>query len=108
MDKYYRKSQQVRRLIANDYDKAFAACDVLLGPVSPTTAFKRGEKVSDPLQMYLSDIFTIATNLAGLPAVSVPFGTADGLPVGLQIQGPVWSDQRVLAVGAGIEQLLVG
>jgi aspartyl-tRNA(Asn)/glutamyl-tRNA(Gln) amidotransferase subunit A len=107
-DAYYRKAQQVRRLMAADYERAFAACDVLLGPVSPTTAFKRGEKVSDPLQMYLSDIFTIATNLAGLPAVSVPFGSAEGLPVGLQIQGAPWTDARVLAVAGALERLAAG
>ncbi len=104
-DAYYKKAQQVRRLIAADFERAFAACDCLLGPVSPTTAFKRGEKLSDPLQMYLSDIFTIAANLAGVPAVSVPFGADGGLPVGLQLQAPFWHDARMLSMAAALESL---
>jgi aspartyl-tRNA(Asn)/glutamyl-tRNA(Gln) amidotransferase subunit A len=102
-DAYYKKAMQVRRLICQDYERAFAQCDVILGPVSPTTAFKRGEKLADPLQMYLSDIFTIATNLAGVPAVSVPCGRdAQGLPIGAQIQGPLFADRLVLQVAAGL------
>ncbi len=105
-DAYYKKAQQVRRLICNDYANAFAQCDLLLGPVSPTTAFKLGEKLSDPLQMYLSDIFTIATNLAGVPAISVPFGAdATGLPVGLQLQAPQWADALLLRAAAGLMAL---
>jgi aspartyl-tRNA(Asn)/glutamyl-tRNA(Gln) amidotransferase subunit A len=104
-DAYYKKAQQVRSLICSDFAKAFSQCDVLLGPVSPTTAFKRGEKLSDPLQMYLSDIFTIATNLAGVPGISVPYGTAEGLPVGLQLQAPLWADERLLAAAAALEAL---
>ncbi len=105
-DAYYKKAQQVRRKICDDYATAFAACDVLLGPASPTTAFKAGEKASDPLQMYLSDIFTIATNLAGVPGISVPFGSDEqGLPVGMQLQAPMWADARMLAVAAGLEAL---
>jgi len=104
-DAYYKKAQQVRSLICDDFAKAFAQCDVLLGPVSPTTAFKRGEKLSDPLQMYLSDIFTIATNLAGIPGISVPFGLDAGLPVGLQLQGPLYADGKLLAAAAGLEAL---
>jgi len=104
-DAYYKKAQQVRSLICDDFTNAFAQCDVLLGPVSPTTAFKRGEKLSDPLQMYLSDIFTIATNLAGIPGISVPFGMDAGLPVGLQLQGPLYADAKLLAVAAGLEAL---
>ena len=105
-DAYYKKAMQVRRLLCQDYERAFASCDLILGPVSPTTAFKVGEKTSDPLQMYLSDVFTIATNLAGVPGVSVPFGNDDqGLPVGMQLQGPMWSDARLLSIAAALEQL---
>jgi len=105
-DAYYKKAQQVRRLMCRDYEQAYAKCDVILGPVSPTTAFKFGEKLSDPLQMYLSDIFTIAANLAGVPAISVPFGAdAKGLPIGLQVQGAQFADDLVLRVAAGLEQL---
>ena len=105
-DAYYKKAQQVRRKICDDYANAFASCDVLLGPASPTTAFKVGEKTSDPLQMYLSDIFTIATNLAGVPGISVPFGADEqGLPVGMQLQAPIGNDQRLLAAAAGLEVL---
>jgi aspartyl-tRNA(Asn)/glutamyl-tRNA(Gln) amidotransferase subunit A len=104
-DAYYKKAQQVRRLVCLDFDKAFAACDVILGPVSPTTAFKRGEKLSDPLQMYLSDIFTIATNLAGVPGISVPFGRDGKLPVGLQLQAPQWADAKLLTTAAALEAL---
>ena len=103
-DAYYKKAQQVRRKICDDYATAFASCDVLLGPVSPTTAFKSGEKTADPLQMYLSDIFTIATNLAGVPGISVPFGSDEqGLPVGMQFQAPMWADGAMLAAAAGLE-----
>ena len=78
----------------------------MLGPASPTTAFKLGEKSSDPLQMYLSDIFTIATNLAGVPGICVPFGSDEsGLPVGMQLQAPMWADTRLLQAAAGLEAL---
>ncbi|HAT09347.1 MAG TPA: Asp-tRNA(Asn)/Glu-tRNA(Gln) amidotransferase GatCAB subunit A, partial [Planctomycetes bacterium] len=102
-DAYYKKAQQVRRLICRDYETAFAACDVILGPTSPTTAFKLGEKLSDPLQMYLSDIFTIASNLAGTPSLSLPAGRDEqGLPIGMQLQGPMFSDARLLAVAQAL------
>ena len=105
-DAYYKKAQQVRRKICDDYAAAFTSCDVLLGPVSPTTAFKSGEKTADPLQMYLSDIFTIATNLAGVPGISVPFGSDEqGLPVGMQFQAPMWADGAMLAAAAGLAAL---
>lgn len=105
-DAYYKKAQQVRAKICQDYTDAFAACDVILGPASPTTAFKVGEKTADPLQMYLSDIFTIATNLAGVPGLSVPFGADEqGLPVGMQLQGPMWSDGKLLAIAEALEKL---
>jgi aspartyl-tRNA(Asn)/glutamyl-tRNA(Gln) amidotransferase subunit A len=105
-DAYYRKAQQVRRKISDDFAAVFSACDVLLGPSSPTTAFKVGEKTSDPLQMYLSDVFTIAANLAGIPAISVPFGTDEGkLPVGLQLQAAQWGEPTLLRAAAGLESL---
>jgi aspartyl-tRNA(Asn)/glutamyl-tRNA(Gln) amidotransferase subunit A len=105
-DAYYKKAQQVRRLVCRDYEQAYTKCDVILGPVSPTTAFKAGEKLSDPLQMYLSDIFTIAANLSGVPAVSVPFAK-DGknLPIGLQIQGRQFADDQVMRVARALEKL---
>ena len=85
-DAYYLKGQKVRTLIRRDFEKAFESCDVVVAPVAPTTAFKLGEKTDDPLTMYLSDIFTISVNLAGLPGMSMPCGYDDkGLPIGLQI-----------------------
>ena len=105
-DAYYKKAQQVRRKLCDDYATVFAACDVLLGPTSPTTAFTAGEKTADPLTMYLSDIFTIATNLAGIPAISLPFGAdAQGLPIGLQLQAAQWGEPVLLRAAAGLEAL---
>jgi aspartyl-tRNA(Asn)/glutamyl-tRNA(Gln) amidotransferase subunit A len=105
-DAYYKKAQQVRRKLCDDFAAVFSACDVLLGPTSPTTAFAVGEKTSDPLQMYLSDIFTIATNLAGIPAISVPFGSDERrLPVGLQLQAAQWGEPALLRAAAGLEAL---
>jgi aspartyl-tRNA(Asn)/glutamyl-tRNA(Gln) amidotransferase subunit A len=95
-DAYYLQAQKARRLIAEDFRKAFAAVDVIAGPTAPTAAFRLGEKTADPVQMYLNDIYTIAVNLAGLPGISVPCGLADGLPVGLQLIGPAFEDGRVL------------
>ena len=97
-DAYYLQAQRIRRLIANDFVAAFKQCDVIMGPTSPSTAFKIGEKVSDPVQMYLSDIYTIAVNLAGLPAMSVPCGLANNLPVGLQLIGDYFSEAKLLNV----------
>ncbi|HEX6945219.1 MAG TPA: Asp-tRNA(Asn)/Glu-tRNA(Gln) amidotransferase subunit GatA, partial [Casimicrobiaceae bacterium] len=92
-DAYYLKAQQVRRLIADDFRAAFEQCDVIAGPTAPTAAFALGDKTDDPVQMYLNDIFTIAANLAGLPALSLPCGfTGDGLPVGLQLHGPAFGE----------------
>ena len=104
-DAYYLKAQQVRRLIADDFRRAFAEVDVLVGPTSPSTAFRLGEKTSDPVQMYLSDLYTIAVNLAGLPAVALPAGLVDGLPVGLQVIGDYFSEARLLNVGHRYQQL---
>ncbi len=97
-DAYYLQAQRIRRLIANDFVEAFKSCDVILGPTSPSTAFKLGEKAADPVQMYLSDIYTIAVNLAGLPGMSLPCGFADGLPVGLQLIGNYFDEARLLDV----------
>ena len=95
-DAYYLQAQRIRRLIANDFVEAFKQCDVIMGPTSPSTAFRIGEKASDPVQMYLSDIYTIAVNLAGLPGMSVPCGFANGLPAGLQLIGDYFSEARLL------------
>jgi len=96
-DAYYLKAQKVRSLINADFRQAFAQVDVLMGPTTPTPAFGIGEKVDDPVMMYLNDIYTIGANLAGLPAVSVPCGLVDGLPVGLQIIGPHFAESRLLS-----------
>ena len=102
-DAYYLKAQKVRALIKQDFDKAFAEFDILITPTAPTTAFKIGEKIDDPLQMYLSDIYTVPINLAGLPAISLPIGNVDGLPVGLQIVGRRFADNLVLRAAALFE-----
>ncbi|HEX4885139.1 MAG TPA: Asp-tRNA(Asn)/Glu-tRNA(Gln) amidotransferase subunit GatA [Casimicrobiaceae bacterium] len=104
-DAYYLKAQQVRRLIADDFRAAFAACDVIAGPTAPTAAFRLGDKADDPVQMYLNDIFTIAANLAGIPALSMPCGfTGDGRPVGLQLHGPAFAEARLLEVAHRFQQ----
>jgi len=102
---YYRKASQVRTLIQEDFRKAFSQCDVLLMPTAPTPAFKLGEKVDDPLQMYLSDIFTIPCNLAGLPGLSLPCGfSRQGLPIGLQILGNHFQEEKIFRVAYAYEQ----
>jgi len=103
-DAYYLQAQRIRRLIADDFTAAFASCDVILGPTSPSTAFRIGEKSTDPVQMYLSDIYTVAVNLAGLPAMSIPCGFADGLPVGLQLIGNYFAESRLLNVAHRFQQ----
>jgi aspartyl-tRNA(Asn)/glutamyl-tRNA(Gln) amidotransferase subunit A len=98
-DAYYLKAQRIRRLIARDFTEAFKRCDVIAGPVSPTVAFALGAKTADPVQMYLNDIYTIAANLAGLPAMSIPCGFgAEGLPVGLHLVGDYFAEARLLGV----------
>ena len=98
-DAYYIQAQKVRRLVARDFVEAFKRCDVILGPTSPTTAFKLGEKVNDPVQMYLNDIYTIPANLAGLPGMSIPCGFDEkGLPVGLQLIGNYFAEAKMLGV----------
>jgi aspartyl-tRNA(Asn)/glutamyl-tRNA(Gln) amidotransferase subunit A len=104
-DAYYKKAQQVRTLIRRDFDDAFKEIDVIVTPTSPTPAFKIGEKATDPLQMYLSDIFTISVNLAGAPGISVPCGfTRDNLPIGLQIIGKHFDEETVLRTAYAYEQ----
>ncbi|MFD2615674.1 Asp-tRNA(Asn)/Glu-tRNA(Gln) amidotransferase subunit GatA [Paenibacillus gansuensis] len=103
-DAYYLKAQKVRTLIKQDFDQVFANYDVIIGPTAPTPAFKLGEQVDDPLTMYLNDIVTIPVSLAGVPAVSVPCGFADGLPVGLQIIGKAFDEATVLRVAHAFEQ----
>jgi len=103
-DAYYLQAQRIRRLIADDFVEAFKSCDVIMGPTSPSTAFKLGEKAADPVQMYLSDIYTIAVNLAGLPGMSVPCGFAGGLPVGLQLIGNYFAEAQLLNVAHRYQQ----
>jgi aspartyl-tRNA(Asn)/glutamyl-tRNA(Gln) amidotransferase subunit A len=104
-DAYYLKAMKVRTLIRRDFERAFESCDVIVTPVAPAVAFKLGEKMNDPLTMYLSDIFTISVNLAGLPGLAMPCGTgAGGMPIGMQIIGPPFSDEAVLRVGDAYER----
>jgi aspartyl-tRNA(Asn)/glutamyl-tRNA(Gln) amidotransferase subunit A len=103
---YYVKAQKVRTLIKQDYEKAFKEVDLIISPTSPTTAFKLGEKFNDPLQMYLSDIYTISCNLAGVPGLSLPAGTdSAGLPVGIQLTGDYLSEEKILRGARAIEGL---
>jgi aspartyl-tRNA(Asn)/glutamyl-tRNA(Gln) amidotransferase subunit A len=97
-DAYYLQAQKIRRLIAADFAAAFKDCDVIMGPTTPSAAFKFGAKAADPVQMYLSDIYTIAVNLAGLPGMSIPCGLDNGLPVGLQLIAPWFAEARMLGV----------
>lgn len=102
---YYRKAQQVRTLIKRDFDEAFKKIDAIITPTSPTAAFRIGEKAEDPLQMYLSDIFTISVNLAGVPAISIPCGfTSDNLPIGLQLIGKHFDEETILRIAHVYEQ----
>ena len=105
-DAYYLKAQKLRRLIADDFTRAFERCDVIMGPASPTTAFKLGAKTDDPVAMYLSDIYTISVNLAGLPGMSIPAGfDGQGLPIGLQIIGKYFDEARLLNVAHRYQQV---
>jgi aspartyl-tRNA(Asn)/glutamyl-tRNA(Gln) amidotransferase subunit A len=103
-DAYYLKAQQIRRLIREDFLKAFEQVDLIMGPTAPGTAFRLGEK-SDPVSMYLSDIYTIATNLAGLPGMSIPAGFVNGLPVGLQLIGNYFAEGRLLNAAHQYQQV---
>lgn len=103
-DAYYLRAQKVRRLILEDFENAFASCDALLAPVTPTPAFKIGENTSDPLKMYLSDVFTATANLAGICSMSVPsYASKEGLPIGLQVLGPAMGESEILRVGHAFE-----
>jgi aspartyl-tRNA(Asn)/glutamyl-tRNA(Gln) amidotransferase subunit A len=105
-DAYYRKAQQVRTLIKNDFLNAFKSCDAIITPTSPTPAFALGEKVDDPLAMYLNDIYTVTANLAGIPGLSVPCGlSSERLPIGFQLLGPYWSEPALLKLAHAYQQL---
>jgi aspartyl-tRNA(Asn)/glutamyl-tRNA(Gln) amidotransferase subunit A len=107
-DAYYGSAQKVRALVARDFDRAFEKADVLVSPTAPTTAFRMGEKLDDPLAMYLQDVATIPANLAGVPGLSLPAGLAeDGLPVGVQFLAPLMADDRVYNAAAALERLLL-
>src|SRR5262249_47822723 len=98
-DAYYEKAQRVRSMLAGDFAEAFKKCDVIATPIAPTTAFKIGEKSNDPLAMYLSDIYTVTINLAGVPAISVPCGPSSaGLPIGMQLMGVLFDEARLFNV----------
>ncbi|MBU4240600.1 MAG: Asp-tRNA(Asn)/Glu-tRNA(Gln) amidotransferase subunit GatA [Actinobacteria bacterium] len=102
-DAYYAQAQKVRTLIVRDFERAYRTCDVLVSPTSPSVAFRLGEKVDDPLTMYLSDMCTIPVNLAGIPAISLPCGLSDGMPVGFQVMGPALGEATVLNVAYALE-----
>ena len=104
-DAYYGKAQQVRQLIQQDFSDAFKSVDLIMGPTCPSPAFKFGAKGDDPVAMYLEDIYTIATNLAGLPGMSVPCGMVEGKPVGLQIIGNYFDEARMLNVAHQFQQI---
>ena len=104
-DAYYRKAQQVRTLLRGDFERAFEVCDAMITPTSPEIAFRLGEKTSDPLTMYLSDIYTVSANLAGIPALSTPCGFIDELPVGLQVLGPALDEAISLRVADGFQRI---
>ena len=103
-DQYYNKAAKVRALIKRDFDEAFRKVDVIIGPTSPSVAWKFGEKTDNPLEMYLSDIYTITANLVGIPGISIPCGQVQGLPVGLQIMGPHFGEEKVLQIAYAYEQ----
>ncbi|MEQ8188405.1 MAG: amidase, partial [Candidatus Eremiobacterota bacterium] len=103
-DAYYLKAQKVRTLIKRDFEEIFKTFDAIISPVAPTTAFLLGEKINNPLQMYLTDICTIPVNLAGVPSMSVPAGLIEGLPFGLQITGNIFDEATILRLAYGFEQ----
>ncbi|MBN1309657.1 MAG: Asp-tRNA(Asn)/Glu-tRNA(Gln) amidotransferase GatCAB subunit A, partial [Chitinispirillaceae bacterium] len=103
-DSYYCQAVKVRTLIRNDFNEAFGSCDVIMSPVTPTCAFAVGDKSGDPLQMYLTDVYTVSANLAGIPGLSVPCGAAAGaLPVGVQFMAPQWREDVLLKAGYAVE-----
>jgi aspartyl-tRNA(Asn)/glutamyl-tRNA(Gln) amidotransferase subunit A len=103
-DAYYLKAQKIRTLIKQEFDRAFEKYDALVTPTSPTVPFKLGEKVDDPVQMYLSDVCTLPINIAGIPAISIPAGFVDGLPVGMQIMGKHFNEAMLLRIAYTYEQ----
>jgi aspartyl-tRNA(Asn)/glutamyl-tRNA(Gln) amidotransferase subunit A len=106
-DAYYLKAQKARTLLKRDFEEAFRKVDLIVTPTAPSAAFRIGQKIGDPLEMYLSDIFTATMNLAGVPALSLPCGlTGEGLPIGLQIVGPSFGEAEVLRAGAALESAL--
>jgi aspartyl-tRNA(Asn)/glutamyl-tRNA(Gln) amidotransferase subunit A len=106
-DAYYLKAAKVRTLIGGDFTNAFASCDLLMSPVAPTCAFNRGENSDDPLQMYLTDIYTVSANLAGIPGISVPCGVSPaGLPVGVQFMAPHWREDTLFRAAHSVECLV--
>jgi len=107
-DAYYKRAQTVRTKLINEFQAAFSEVDFLLGPTAPMTAFKIGENVNDPLQMYLADIMTVGVSLVGAPAIVVPAGESDGLPVGLQLMAPQRADRNLLGLAARTEELIRG
>ncbi len=105
-DAYYATAQKVRTKIADDFAAAFTSVDVIATPTSPTVAFRLGEKTADPLAMYLADIFTVPISLAGIPAISLPCGLSEGLPVGFQIAGPAFSESGLLDAAHALERAI--
>ncbi len=105
-DAYYVRAQRVRTLIRRDFENAFASCDVIATPTTPSPAFKLGEKTANPLEMYLADVFTVPANLAGVPGISVPCGFSNGLPVGLQFVAPAFAETTLLTAGRSVERLM--
>jgi aspartyl-tRNA(Asn)/glutamyl-tRNA(Gln) amidotransferase subunit A len=104
-DAYYLKALQVRRLIRNDFDAAFREVDLLIGPTTPSPAFRLGEKVSDPLSMYLEDLYTVTANLAGIGGMSIPCGfTSEGLPIGVQLLAPAFQEARLLSAAHAFQR----
>jgi len=103
-DAYYLKAQKVRTLIKQEFDQAFKEYDAMVTPTSPTVAFKLGEKIEDPIQMYLSDVCTLPINIAGVPAISIPAGFAEGLPIGMQIIGKPFDEETILRIAFAYEQ----
>jgi len=103
-DAYYVQAQKVRRLITDDFNKAFTQCDVIASPTLPSHPLKAGEGLSDPMTMYLSDIYTVSLNLAGLPGISLPCGTSDGIKVGLQLVGQPFGETNLLRLASAVER----
>ena len=104
-DAYYKKALQVRTLVARDFERLFEGCDAILSPVTPTTAYPLGSQTADPLSMYLGDLYTVPANIAGLPALSLPCGKdAEGMPVGVQLIGPAFSEPELYRIGRALEK----